>query len=201
MITEISTGPDGELVTLSQVKLDLGITGFTEDAFLRVLLNGASAVVQAHCGRSFAMESVEETFRDIECNAVTLARYPIISVDTVRENGVELAPADIDCDFASGLIYRLSNNRRSAWCTPLLVIEYYSGYESVPDVVKRATLNLTRLMYAQANRDPTLRSLELPDVATESFWSGAVPGEPGAALPADIAAMLSRFVVRRLAAA
>ena len=60
----VSTPPpfETDLVTLDELKLELGITGTTEDAALSARITRLSEQIAEYCDRIFALLDVEETF-------------------------------------------------------------------------------------------------------------------------------------------
>jgi hypothetical protein len=130
---------------------------------------------------------------------IALGKYPVCGVDSVTVDGVLLSETDYICDQVSGLLYRVRNGRRSAWQAGHVYVEYEAGFSPIPATVSRACIDLVRLLRSKSSRDPLLRSLEIPEVITESYWVGDLRGGEG--LPADIRTMLERFRVRRLVAA
>jgi hypothetical protein len=197
------TGPatDRNLVTLEAVKLDLNITSFDEDARIKHFIAYSSAQIENYCGRVFAVETVEEKFRCARTNAgIVLARYPVVDITTVTEDDVELVEdTDYEFDPQSGMLYRLWEDQRASWCSNKLVIEYSTGFSTIPTVLGRACMDLVKLQRSKSNRDPMLKSLTIPEVVTESYWVGGVPGEKNSSgLPSDIAMMIERYVVKSI---
>lgn len=154
ILSVIAPAISTQLTTVAAAKAELGLTDSSEDATLSALVDRASAVIAAHCGRVFGRETVSETFRrnwvpGLGVNAhVGLFGTPFDSrlqqplvlqrpghrtapttLQSVTENGVPLDPAaDYEIDQAPGLVYRLRNGLRSWWGVPVVVVTYAVGW-------------------------------------------------------------------------
>ncbi len=188
-----------DLIDIETAALALGIDD--DDAQLPAQISAASALVQSYCGREFNIATVQEVVTSIDAASLILSRFPVVDVESVVEDDVTLTVEEWEADAAGGILYRLRNDRRGSWCARRVVAIYDAGFHDVPQAVQAATIDLIRIRRSKASRDPLLRSIDIPEIVSESYWTGSVPGEVGAGLPADVRAMLAPYVVRRAVAA
>src|SRR6185369_6043731 len=173
---------------------------------LRERIASASATIAGHCNRVFIAETVRETFRApfardelSSWDVIVLRRSPVVSIGSVIEDDVALTvDADYEHEPATGFLYRLCDGFRTSWRLRLcrsLVIEYEAGFaQDDPKIasIREAALRLVRGAWIGRDRDPMVRSIEVPGVLSKTFWVGAV-GEPGA-LPPDVELLIAPFV-------
>ena len=79
-------------VTLTDVKLFLGITGTSEDVLLNSLIPAVSATINTICGRALELGTYAETFDvpDSIQDSLMPLNYPILSVVAITDNGTAL---------------------------------------------------------------------------------------------------------------
>jgi uncharacterized phiE125 gp8 family phage protein len=186
-----------DLTVLETVKTELEITDNAKDAYLATLISQASAIVAAHCKRVFARETVTETLRPY-ClfGELILARYPVVSIDSIVENNVTLTTTDYEFDSARGTVTRLVNDRPAWWPASKIVISYSAGYTLLGDLpygLERGTLNLIKALYWQRGRDPAVRSEDVVDISSASYRD--LEGH----LPPDVAGLLGPYRNHRFA--
>lgn len=189
-----------DLTLLATVKTELGITGTTDDAWLSVQIQQASAFAVAYCNREFAKETLVDTFRpDAAANYLSLTRWPVVTIGSVVEDDETLTAADYEVDPAAGMLYRLDgDDERRRWAIAKIVVTYEAGYVLLTDLthdLERACIELIKRRWFARKRDPLVKGEEVPDVYNVQYWVNG--SGSGAALPDDIALTLDKY--RRIA--
>ncbi len=87
----------------------------------------------------------------------------------------------------------------TGWNPDQYTIQYTAGYftpgsGSPPADLEMAVLRLVTARFKARGRDPFLKSQGEPNIGTEQYWVGAMPGQTGA-FPPDIAATLEKYRV------
>lgn len=192
MITIITPAAAGGLVTVERVKNELSLTGQDVDSRLEDLIEEASSLLAAYCGRStFGEEEVLQTER-LRCarERIVLLRQPVGSILSITVDGMALDPDGYEIDEA--LLYRLVNDAR-AWWSGKVAISYTAGFalpDDAPAALSRAALDLVVGMYRGAGRDAAIRSEQVEGVGQWSYFdtrAGTI------ALSADRTAALSQY--------
>lgn len=186
-----------ELTTLESLKAMLGIESTTtaQETLLRQQIRRASGVAVDYCRRTFAEESVTETFwpsggSEVH-ETIVLDRYPVSEIDTVTLDDEEIDADLLRLDEEKGLLYRLdSSGYPYPWIVcKSLVIAYTGGYallDGLPDGIEQGVLTLIREYWSAIGRDPRIKSEEIPGVITFDYWVGNL-GTAGE-LPPDVVA-------------
>ena len=202
LLTVLTPASSRALTTLDAVRDEIDATAGDTDARLSRWIAEETERIETYLGRVLAEEGLQETFRlhdhinrlTIMPDCVRLARRPVTAIASISVDGVTLSADQYEVDSGAGLLYRLHCDRRARWCGWTLVVDYTAGYASIgamPRPVEAACLGLIRHRWSARGRDPMLRSLAIPGVATEQYWVGAT-GEDGD-MPPEIAAMLDPF--------
>ena len=212
--TVLAAAPSYDLTTLANIKDDLAIpaTDTSSDATLGRFITEQSALVAQYCNRVFAVETVQDVIipdRDPYPYQVTgmvaelqLSRWPVVSITSVVDQVVTgvstplLAGTDFMLDAARGHLAKIDPNtgNPTAWAPDQYTIQYQAGYASVPADLEMAVLRLVTARFKARGRDPFLRSQGEPNIGTEQYWVGAMPGQTGP-FPPDIAAVLEKYRV------
>lgn len=79
------------------------------------------------------------------------------------------------------------------WEAVPTTINYWAGYQDVPDDVVVAALRWMVLRWSERSRDPMLKAVQQPLVGTQSYWVGGPPRSGG--VPAEIADLLQNYRV------
>jgi len=139
-----------DFLTLDEAKLYLNIpsTDTSQDEWLTMMISINSAYIAEICNRTFAKETVVETWREIYDGRVFLTRWPVKETDIT---GVISAGYDwpvFELEEASG---KLSNvalyQAESSQWDQSVVIQYTGGYQlpdEAPLPLKQATAMLIR---------------------------------------------------------
>ncbi|MCK1536881.1 MULTISPECIES: hypothetical protein [unclassified Bradyrhizobium] len=205
IVTVASPASDTALTTLARVKLELGIpTGTTtSDAILQEKIEEASDDIEAALGFRLVRETAVETFwheqYDVAPEKLVLDRTPVAAIASVVVDGVTIDASAYRLDPNTGELFALCNGNPSVWvfCRSV-VVTCDGGYilppasnRTLPKGIEGACVALVSSFWAARGRDPTLRSEEIPDLISATYWVGAV-GEDGE-LPPDIVAKLAPF--------
>lgn len=198
MLTVTAPADSHRLTTLAAIKGEMRLSGGADDEFLSDLIDRASATIRRWCGRTFALETVRETFRlSAPIETLSLSRWPVVSVASVIEAGNPLAAGDFETEDDTALVYRLTgSDSRRHWPAGKIVVEYQAGYilpgkpgRTLPEDVERATIMLVKAGWFGRSRDPLVRTEDVSGVLSTTFWVGGF-GE-GASLPPDVEGLLS----------
>ena len=156
-----------DLVTLDDLKLELGITGTAEDAALQARITRLSQQIAEYCDRVFALIEVEETFqfnggRLSPCAApqpipLVLMQYPVTEILSLTRDGAAISPDDYDINSANGLLWP----RSGSWAGR--IVAHYSGGYDLPDgapaTLQSAVIETVRQRRAFSSRDPSVREV------------------------------------------
>jgi hypothetical protein len=153
-----------DLMTLDELKTKLSISpaNTAEDATLQLLITAYSDVIAVLCNRTFAKETLSETWRDLDSNRIFLSHYPIATETDVESvecpRGTDLDPSVLEIELASGKIELMASQSEP------IVITYTGGYnlpDEAPPALKEALAIMIRneRMLAQQAAVGGVRSL------------------------------------------
>lgn len=203
------TGPasNRKLTTAAALRTELGLSsGSLDDTRANDVIARASKAAERYCSRIFAQETVSEVFRlaarDRGPEKLILARWPIVSITSVTEDGNALTGSDYEADLATGQVFRLSSDTRTAWCAQKTTVVYVGGYvlpgdggtRTLPEDVEAAALKLAAGFYFGAARDPLVKGESADGIGSVDYWVGGMPGASGE-LPPDVLALLAPYRV------
>lgn len=217
----VTPAPNQDLVSLTDARDELDAPR-TSDTRLKRYITQASEAIATFTRRVWRQETVTETFyspyfmgnwgswgwgwgwrwspyrrSDGKPNPLVLQRYPVSSITSVVVDGTALDPTDYLLDGAKGLLYRWDpdGSVAMAWGAQTVAITYVAGYQlaDVPPDVQQACMTMIRQRYFSRDRDPYLRSRNVPDVQEESYWAG--PDQ--SALPPEACGLLERHIDMR----
>lgn len=167
------------LCTLAAVKGELGIADMASDALLNERILQASRAIEEYSGCSFAREGLTEQFRpEDRPGPLFLARYPVASITSIVADGTLLAAdTGYEAKLASGLVHRLSGDRRVPWRDRKVTIAYLSGFNlpdqpspDLPENISRACIMLVKSWWAAKGRDPGVRSESTEGIDAVSYF-------------------------------
>jgi hypothetical protein len=208
ILTVSAPASSADLVTLADVKLELGITSVADDAWLASVITRASSAAAVYCCRDFVVQTYsEQVFPDTEpfpwqvpddFSVLQLSRWPIVGAVTVTELGATAALVQ-DTDFlivadVGQILRRDEDGKLSTWCSTPLIVEYQAGYAIIPADLQDAVLEIVKGRWYARRRDPQLRQEQIDGVYSATYWFGTGPGGP-ADMPDYIAAKLDRYRV------
>lgn len=209
-----ASSPD--LVSLSDLKIELNVTDNVQDAQLSSWITQMSTLASSYCNVQLAAQSVRETFRHEvrggydgcvgsfyhhglgheRREMLDFACAPVSEVSLVNVDGVVL-PSD-QYEFDDDRLFRLNSSGFPItwWFSKAIIVEYTSGFslENVPADLKRAIFMMIRdARGTSARGDNTLKSRETVGVSKLEWW---VPSAAGTVLPLEISGILD-FYARR----
>ncbi|MGE0719797.1 MAG: hypothetical protein AB7P02_30415 [Alphaproteobacteria bacterium] len=173
------------LVTLQALHDRLGVTAGTNDPELLRLIRARSDAIAAWCGiapdqlgrRTFASETMTATWLSADCarssRLVLPWRIPLISVTALVEAGVTLDAGEYRTFPMAAMIERIGADGESPqrWSSGPIVVTYTAGWvdaandaSTMPSDLQDACLEECFAAYMARDRDPALRSENLPDV-------------------------------------
>ena len=168
-----------DLVTLADLKLELGITSTAEDAALQARITRLSEQIAEYCDRILALVEVEETFA-FNANArlcpsagsppipLVLLQYPVTEIVSLTRDGADIDPDDYDLDAESGLLWP-----RSGQWSGRIVARYSGGYalpDGAPATLQSAVIEAVRQRRAFSSRDPSIREIS-HDITRVGYFS------------------------------
>lgn len=194
MLTVVTPAASDALVSLEEVKAELGISGTSQDTYLTSLIQQASDALAHYCGRdTFARQVYRQTERITGRRAsIVLDRDIDPAVSAVTEDGTVLDPAAWELD--GSLLYRLSGDQRAAWGRGVVVVDYAAGYTlpmSTPGDLARACLIAVTALWSAKGRDPMLRSESTEGVGATQWFAGG--GAASRGLPSDALALIEPY--------
>lgn len=133
------------LVTLSDVKSYLGITGTTYDAFLTEQITLVSDTIEAYCRRKFLSASYTQTFYSDEnspSKTLSLFMYPVISVASVVADDV--AVTGYRTNKGTGILTRPDSY---FFLGKETVVTYTAGFTTLPTPIRQVIYSLMEERY------------------------------------------------------
>lgn len=203
IVTVTSAAVSRKLIEPSYARdmLGLGVSEVT-DAKLDVMLDGVSAFIERWCNRKLIYETVSERWRPNQTlDRIWLTRWPVVSITSITEDDdTALTSAYWEVDYDTGELFRLDgDDARISWDAQKVVIVYKAGYvpadetgASVPDDLRDGALELLKSRWFALERDPYLRSEEVPGLAKYSYGFGSA-AQSGSDMPPEAEALLSSY--------
>ncbi|MFD1623892.1 hypothetical protein [Azospirillum griseum] len=197
MLTVITPATTRRLTTVAAIKAELSLVTGADDPFIADLIARASATVERFCNRVFALETVRESVRlTVAADALSLGRWPVVSILSIIEGGKALTSADYETDGGAGFIHRLTGlDRRCDWPVGKVTVEYTAGYvapgqpgRTLPEDIERATIMLVKAGWFARSRDPMVRTEDVSGVMATTYWVGGFGA--GVCLPPDVEGLL-----------
>jgi len=175
-----------KLAALADLKAQLGISGSGSDTELGKVIARRSAAMAAWCrlaqdqtgARSFGRETLEVTWLAAEDGfrppgLLLPWRVPVVSVASVVENGVTLDAAQYRLHGGAAMLERIDDDGETPipWSARKIVVTCAAGWvcydeasPTVPEEVQAACLEECKATWLARDRDPLLRSEQVPDV-------------------------------------
>ena len=195
-----STGEiETDLVTLDDLKIELGITSTAEDAALQARITRLSEQIAEYCDRILALIDVEETFAFNSGGRLcptagsypiplVLMQYPVTEITSLTRDGAAIDPAEYDLNALSGLLWP----RSGSW-GGRIVAQYSGGYdlpEGAPATLQSAVIEAVRQRRAYSSRDPSIREVS-HDITRVGYYSEPLNSTSG--LSQSVAGSLDLF--------
>jgi hypothetical protein len=206
ILTVLDPAENRRLTTVEALERELGVENSSDDE-VGDIVDQASAAIETHTRRRFAVESVQETIDPLyRVMAIMLERYPVIAVTAMTLAGVAIDVDEIEVDARSGLLYRLQNGERIAWDCGRAVITYSAGYrlpgeeedtnnadaEELPADLERIARDYAAMLWHGRARDVAVRGIAYSDNSRIDYgYAAAATGDDG--LPDDIAGRLAPY--------
>lgn len=170
---EILTPPAAALVSLTDAKAHLGVTGTDDDAVITGLIAMTSATVTSYVGRPLLTGTYRETFRLLHpAGKILLSAWPVQSVTAITAAGEALASTDYECSD-DGLLLRVNaKGRYECWSPEVTVVTYDAGFDTAPADVQSAVLTLIASDWSARGRDPGMKSIGIGSISL-SYFDGA----------------------------
>ncbi len=194
MISFPTPATETKLISLAEIKQDLGIIDTASDVKLGDLIKAATTRIQNICGRvNFGSATVLETIYDRpgHCRPIWLKHWLVTAINSVSEGGTVLSAAEYQIEDGRKL-WRMNGSHRISWGYGPVVVNYAGGYNlptSCPDDLKRICANLIREVWFSLQRDPLVKSEEIPGVMSQSYWIGDIAGRSGGLSDSDYAVL------------
>lgn len=172
---------DLSLLTAAELRAAAGlVSGDTsKDAILTPLGLQVAAILARLCGiaddgvatPTLLSETCTEVFR-IPTNReqIRLSRRPVTSITSVVEEGTTLSGTDYEVSKPTGLLYRLSGDRRICWPCGKVAVVYVAGLSAAKPDLKMAASKLTTALYTETARDPSLKRIRVDDIVEREYW-------------------------------
>lgn len=179
MITVTVAAPDRNLLTAAETRAAIGDSGAVSAATIDALRERVAAAIVHACRVERAgvvpptlrLETLTEDIRlPAPQEVLVLARFPIVAVTSVVENGITLAAAEYEIDAGRGLMTRLSADDPTTWPSGRITLVYSAGWETVPVDLKLAAEKVAADFYFQTARDPNLKRVHVDGVGEREYW-------------------------------
>ncbi len=193
------------MVTLAEVKRQLGITGSSDDVLLNQLISQARAHAEGIAGRKFGSHDFVEFYDGTGSPHLILNQSPVIAVTKVRLDqsghfgqrpgtfGDDTILAEgVDYSWHGQVLYRINGwwpavirdrffdvSHEKVPATGNIKVSYSAGYECVPADVKDAIIQLVGLRFENPDgREAVSESLDYYSVSYGMRQSGQTSSSP-----------------------
>jgi hypothetical protein len=190
IVTAAADAAARRLTTAANVRAMIGSPD-SDDALIEKIADRATALIVAYCGLARDAAGTPPTFGLESCKAtwspshgrensrhsldgpppLVLPWRPAVSITAITEAGVALENGDFRL-LPGGLLQRMRDGYRAAWCFDEIIVEFDAGYElpdDVPDDLEGAVIEQIKFMYSGRKRDAGLLSEMVPDVYQASY--------------------------------
>lgn len=171
------------LITKTECKAYLGITSSNRDAEIDLLIPKVSKLVQTYCRRGlteYASANVYTQYSDGGLDKIILEETPVVSIISFSNStdyGQNYTNLVQYTDWVLGkdqCIYPLNVSKYFDYYLNGYKLEYFGGYEDLPDDLKLAVLDLVEYYMknntaVHVNRDVTPNVTQIQYVATSNF--------------------------------
>lgn len=196
------------LTTRDRVKLELGLTDTSADAWIDAKVVEVSDLIATHCRRAFGRTVVLETFRRGRGHAsleTVLKGWPVSAIATVSEGDDALEPTEWLLDASTGILRRVDEAGETvAWSGDVLAVTYTYGWllpgqvgRDLPGDIEAAAVAQIRSEWFGRQRDPMVKGVQIPGVISREYWVGGV-GDGKSPLCSDAAQRLVPYIAQRL---
>ncbi len=196
--TVVTPADSDQLVSLADVKDELGISGTADDALLNRWIAADSARITQYCGRdTWGQQTVTDRWQRTRTRwRLHLHAWPVSAVTAVAEGQTDLTADDWRLDDARFLQRIVDDTTDRAWPRLVIKVTYTGGYTlpaDAPATLADVTHRLIKARWHAKDRDPAMRSESVEGIGSAGY---IVPGlgmgaDFVAGLPPDIAADLA----------
>ena len=156
------------LVTRNEYKTYIGINGTEQDSSIDSLISKISELVKSYCRRTFVdyVNEIKTEYFNGDIQRIYLQEYPVIQVLSVEnstdygQNYTDLVEyTDYALDKETDSIVTLSSTLKFPYYINGYKVNYYGGYEVLPEDLKLAVFDL--ITYYLKN-DAVVKNLRVP---------------------------------------
>lgn len=146
------------LVSLDDVKLELGITTTEYDTLLNRYIETISNIVEKYIGYSLHLEVIlNEAYAGTNSPFLILRKSPVISVEEVKINGITLDASEYS--IKQNILYRESLWPRKQFINPItqtphgknvlynIFVSYTAGYATIPADIQTVVIDEVKEKY------------------------------------------------------
>lgn len=190
-LVEQTTATPVDLVSLADLKLELGITGADEDERLEASITRISRMIAEECNRILGLSRGIESFTfdpgemTKPGQKLSLSLYPVTAIESMTIDGVAVEPYGLDRE--RGLIWIDG----MSW-SGTVVVEYEGGYElpdAAPAKLQAATIEAVRERRLTVSQDTTVQSTGHGETRVSYFN----PRSSSGTLPQGVLDLVSGF--------
>jgi hypothetical protein len=207
-ITTVLQAADSyDLISLCDLKGDLGVTTTADDAYLQRRITEMSQVARQYMNRTLQVETVRDQFwlqRDPYpwqlpggAMPLQLSRWPVIAVTLLSEDDIELVEGtDFVVDAEVGQLTRMlaADPYPTRWRTLPITVEYSAGFDPIPADVSGAVSRAVKGQYLGRSRDPAIKSQSAAGIYAASYNTQS-GGAYGGVLTPDVYGILDGYRV------
>ena len=186
------------LIDPETVFAELGATPTSDQTTqMETVIAQVSGLIDSFLDRHLAEADVTDHFRQPRGETLRLSRWPVAEILQVIENGTELTPDGWECDEATGQLWRVASGERICWVgTGTTTVSLVGGYDlpdDLPADIQRAAVDQIKAQFMGGQRDPNLRSFNVPDTFQASYSVGGGDSAGKSGLMAQVEAALAPY--------
>jgi hypothetical protein len=131
----ITPATNFDLLTLEELKILINypVTDTSLDTYFSMLISTYSAYVSEVCNRTFAKETVEETWRELYEGRVFLTHWPVKDTDITSVLDAGYAPSAYELEEVSGKVSNVALYAAQSMPWSQSVVVNYTGGFILPD--------------------------------------------------------------------
>ena len=137
---------DNALITVTEIKDWLKLSGSDDDDFLQRAINDWSDTIEKRLGRVIISTEHTDERHDGGKIAVLLKNIPVTEISSVSVDGAALGLSDCTVDQDSGIL-RLVSGKAFNGGPGSILVAYTGGYETVPGDLVRCVKQIVALEY------------------------------------------------------
>lgn len=145
----------GDLTTLEKVKAHFEVKNSTDDGLLTHLITAASDFIRTYCSRDLAATDYVESRNGHGGRVLVLPNYPIISVASVKVDGVAITSAAGSPTLSGYVFDQYSISLRGYVFSKgfkNVELSYRAGFETIPLDLEQACIDLVGLKFKERTR-------------------------------------------------